>query len=211
MARTKKSIPRRAGRAAKRNLGGNVEMQVGPDYRDTYDSMNKDVLGDDDSDSDGDFDFKGKGNLFQRGEEEEQEPQDPPYMLFDFRRGRDDFPENVTIVNAKRAEELLEKATAAAEEAAKLKKSDKDDDDDAGKEKKADAAFNVVGTGVGTGTASGSGGVSWGESKVVDTEDGDDNGIADAVFETLKDGSTALVVKPGFRIRLDLTNLLNGS
>lgn len=177
---------------------------MGPDYDATYDSYNKDVLGDDDSDSDGDYDFKGKGK--RRDEEEDQEQQETPFMLFDFRRGVDHFPENVQIVDSKKAEELLEKATAAAEEAAKLKKSDKDDEDDVGKDKKADASYSGTGTGTGTTTQT-----SWGESKGGDDADSkDDNGISDAVFETLKDGSTALVIKPGYRLKLDLSSLLEG-
>ena len=38
----------------------------------------------------------------------------PPYMFFDFRKGADVWPSNVELVDPKRADELLEKATAAA-------------------------------------------------------------------------------------------------
>lgn len=205
MARTKQTARKSTGRKVPRApRGGAGEVNVGPDYDQDYDDFNKDILGDGDSDSEDDgYDikkFKGR-----RDDDEEQQQGNEPYMLFDFRKGKDCFPENVDLIDAKRAENLLEKATAAAEEAAKMKKKD-GEEDDAGKDKK------TADTGTTGGYSSYSSTTAWGESKGGEetATDNDDNGIGDAVFETLKDGSTALIIKPGYRLRLKLADLLEG-
>jgi hypothetical protein len=202
MARTKQTA-RKTGRGAPRApRASSAEATVGPGYDQEYDDFNKDILGDGESDSDDDnYDYKKfKGR---RGEDEEEQNQgNEPFMLFDFRKGKEFFPENVDLIDAKRAEELLEKATAAAEEAAKMKKKEGEEDLDAKDKKTAD-----------TGTTSYSS-TAWGESKkgeeTTTASDEADNGIRDAVFETLKDGSTALIIKPGYRLRLRLSDLLAG-
>lgn len=203
MARTK-STSRKSGRKAPRAPRANGEVTVGPDYDQEYDDFNKDILGDGDSDSEDDgYDFnKFKGR---RDDDDDQQQQgNEPYMLFDFRKGKEFFPENVDLIDAKRADTLLEKATAAAEEAAKMKKKE-GEDDDTGKEKK------TADTGTTTGGYSSYSSTTWGESKGDETAvDNDDNGIGDAVFETLKDGSTALIIKPGYRLRLRIADLLEG-
>lgn len=104
--------------------------------------------------------------------------------------GPEKWPENVELVDHKTAEELLEKATLAAEEAAKLKKKDGDDEDG----KKDSVSWTTTDT--------------W--TDVQETKDAPGGLHPDAVFETLKDGSTAFVIKPGFRLKLKLNDLLEG-
>ncbi len=210
MARTKQTTRKsRGGKTprAPRNVNGS-DPTVGPNYDQEYDDYAADILGgESDSDSDDGYDFKPKGFGRSRGDDDEDNQQgNEPYMFFDFRKGKKEFPDCCDIIDQKKAESLLEKATLAAEESAKLKKKDGEegggDDGKDGKEKK---------TGE-TGTTYASV-TSWGESKssaAEETTEPEDNGINDAVFETLKDGSTALILNPGFRLRLRLNDLLEG-
>jgi hypothetical protein len=165
----------------------------------------------DDSDEDT-FDFDSKRNRHgrnRRGEEEEEE--EASYMLFDFRRGREQWPSNVEMVDSKRYEELLLAATAAAEAAAKKKKKTGGDGDD-------DGDFPIHGSPSGKGKGKSSGGVSWDsfsfddENDKVDESDVNKRDVcpADAVFETLGDGSTALILPPGYRLKINCEELLKG-
>eukprot|EP01038_Epipyxis_sp_PR26KG_P004031 gene4031-5768_t len=169
---------------------------VNPDHMDNYDTFDQDVIGNtgDDapagSDSDDDYDREksGKKRAKKFGQDEEEEK--APYMFFDFRRGTTGWPSNVEYVDQKRADDLLDKATAAAEEAAKAKK--KDGDEEGGKK---DSMT----------------GISWDSVGMDAAEDEPTVGIhPEATFETLKDGSTALLVKPGYRLKLKLNELLEG-
>ncbi len=167
---------------------------------------------DDSDESDEDkFDFDSKRNRHgrnRRGEEEEEE--ESPYMLFDFRRGKEKWPSNVEMVDAKRYEELLLAATAAAEAAAKNKKK-------AGGEGDEDGEYPAPGgspSGKGKGKSGGS--VSWGswgfdeEDKTEESTNKPDICPEDAVFETLGDGSTALILPPGYRLKINCEELLKG-
>jgi hypothetical protein len=115
-------------------------------------------------------------------------------MFFDFRKGTEVWPTCCELVDPKRADELLEKATSAAEEAAKKKK--KDDDEDGNKKDS------------GTGTSYSS--VAWDSTPDVEEEEDVYKLHPDATFETLKDGSSALLLKPGYRLRLKLNDLQEG-
>ena len=163
-----------------------------------YDSLAKDVIGDDgNSDEEESYEYGGKDKSKgrqRRGQEEEDKI--PDYMFFDFRRGKEFWPTNVEIVDPKRCEDLLAKATAAAEEAAKLKKKENDDD-----ENKKDSGTSVGFSSDYSYTAGGD-----------DDAEGEENGAnhPDVSFEVLKDGSTALVIKPGCRLKIKLNDLLNG-
>jgi hypothetical protein len=206
MARTKQTA-RKSGKIPRKRAPAATDAGVRAAYDQEYDSFNQDVLGDsaDDSDSDdGGYSFKGKGR---RDDEEDQQQTDTPaYMLFDFRKGKKDFPENVEYIDSKRVESLLEKATAQAEEAAKMKKKDKEDDDDGDKKKGGDAAVGpTVGPSLNTSSSYNY------DTKAEDTTtEEQDNGVGETVFETLKDGSTALIIKPGYRLKLKLSSLLEG-
>jgi hypothetical protein len=101
--------------------------EVETDYERDFDTYGKDVLGDDDSGDEGAQMDKDRGKK-RGGKRRDEEEEKAPYMLFDFRRGLESFPQNVELVNAQRANELLEKATKDAEEAAKLKKKEEEDD-----------------------------------------------------------------------------------
>jgi hypothetical protein len=187
--------------------------------RGLYNSLNADVLGED-SGSDEDYTSysydsskkkgKKKGGFGEDAEDEKKE--EASYMFFDFRKGLKSWPENVELIGAKRAQELTEKALLIAEESARSKKSAKEEEEDkaGGKSKsKKDAKEGESGK---TATTS----VGWdssaeGSSKKTEEKSGDFTIVPeDAVFETLKDGSTALILRNGYRIRLNLSNLLEG-
>jgi len=171
----------------------NVISDVKADFVNDYDSLAKDVIGDDGSESDEDREEKGKGR--NRRSHDEDKEKDPEYMLFDFRKSLL-WPTNVELIDMRTYEKLLEKATAAAEEAAKLKKKDNEDDDSKKRES-------------GTATVSIDTSVAW-EDTNADEEENEDSGYSQAEFETLKDGSNALIIKPGFRLKLRLKDLLDG-
>jgi hypothetical protein len=71
------------------------EVDVGPDDGQDFDTLAKDVIGDDGSDSDNDFD-KNKKPAFKFGDDdqEEEESKEPAFMFFDFRRGIASWPAN---------------------------------------------------------------------------------------------------------------------
>ena len=166
------------------------------------------MLGEDDSGSDDDFDYKKKEKKFGEDEDNNEETK-IPFMFFDFRHGKEKFPENVTLVDSKMAADLLEKATAEAEENAKAnKKNNENDAEDLTGDKKSGAVEGPVGPG-------GSGGTSMWDAYDTKKSGGDkdepeDNGLADATFEVLRDGSTALLIKSGYRLKLNLNELLEG-
>lgn len=165
---------------------------MNPDHANEFDDFHDDVVGEEEADSDEEDRDKGKKR---RGyDDQEDENKLPPYMFFDFRKGSETWPSNVELVDPKRADELLEKATAAAEEAAKKKK--KDDDEEGNKKDS------------GTGTSYSS--VAWDSTPDVDEDEDMYKLHPDATFEVLKDGSSALIMKPGYRIRLKLNDLQEG-
>jgi hypothetical protein len=185
MARIKKKL------ASTLDGGG---VNVNPDRANEFDDFNDDLAGDEEGESDDDERDKGKRRPGGFDEPEETKP--PSYMFFDFRKGAETWPTNVELVDPKRAEELLEKATSAAEEAAKKKK--KDDDED-----------NKKDSGTGTGGVSFMSG-GWDSTPDEDEEDDMCRLHPDAEFETLKDGSSALLLKPGYRLKLKLNDLQEG-
>ncbi len=172
-------------------------VNVNADHAQEFDDFHDDLLGEDEAGSDEDDRDKGrKKRGF--GEEEDDANKLPSYMFFDFRKGADVWPSNVELVDPKRADELLEKATAAAEEAAKKKK--KDDDDEGGNKKDS-----------GVGSTHNYSSVAWDSTPDVEEEEEDVFKLhPDATFETLKDGSSALIIKPGFRLRLKLNDIQEG-
>jgi hypothetical protein len=108
-------------------------------------------------------------------------------------RGKTAWPETAELVDQKRAEQLLERAVAAAELAAKMKKKDGDEPEDGGKKASA------------TGTNA-----SW-DADLDGESDSVVQGVpSDATFEVLSDGSQALIIKPGFRLKLDLSDIEEG-
>lgn len=167
--------------------GGNIVDEVT-----AYDALSKDITGTEDSGSDDDDDF-GKGRRGNKTPEDGEEKQ-PEYMFFDFRKGAAGFPLNCEIVDANRAQELLEKQTVAAEDALKSKKSEEGDGDGANK------SGNKFGPSM-----------SWGSSRAEEPDNYDNAAqISEATFEVLQDGSTALIMKPGFRLKLKLNDLNEG-
>lgn len=107
--------------------------------------------------------------------------------FFDFRKGIKEWPSNAELVDQKAAESLLEKAMLAAEELAKLKKKDSDTVEEEGKQGKSKDNKE----------ASSSASKAW--SVEGDEDDAEAKIHPETAFETLKDGSSALIIKPGFR------------
>ena len=164
------------------------------DETQAYDSLSKDLIGGDDSGSEDDDDYGKRGKKKDPRGDDEEKP--PDFMFFDFRKGSDFFPSNCEIIDPSRAEVLLEKQTTIAEEALKLKKSDKADDPaDDGEAKGGEKVA-----------------VSWhGAGGDDDSEEYDAKAqVQEATFEVLQDGSYALVMKPGYRLKLNLQELLQG-
>jgi hypothetical protein len=203
-----KSASRRADSKTGKQTAGNAT-----DYATEYNTLADDVVGED---SESDEEDKSKKKRRNRDDDDSEKP--TPYMLFDFRkyetviqcilriraesvvfiRGKAAWPENAELVDQKRAEELLEKAVAVAEEAAKMKKKDGDETEDGGGKKSS-----------GTGSSSG---VSWDDDySGGNAESSAPKGLhPEAAFETLSDGSQALIMKPGFRLKIDLSDIEHG-
>jgi hypothetical protein len=181
-------------------FGSNNKVTINPDHENNFDSLADDVLaadekagGDEDDDDDSDYEpGKKRGDKKKNRGEEEPEDTSPPYMLFDFRRGPDNWPKHCELVDPTRADELLEKAQTAIEAAAKSKK---DEDEEKGKK--------------GTGDKDKEHGVEWATVEE-EKEEKRDFLHPDAVFETLKDGSTALVLQSGYRLKLSLADIFEG-
>ena len=187
---------------------------TGPtDYSHEYDELDADVLGDNASDEEPNYEDKKKKKKKKRGfgfGEEEEKEEEAAYMLFDFRRGEHKWPENVELVDREKAQSLLEKAKEAAVKAAKEKKEQE--------KKEGEGGSKYSGVSGGKGYGGGNAG-SWSSSSQQSsgTENGDskdskdsDHAPKDARFEKLKDGSTALIVPAGTRLRLDLREILEG-
>jgi len=198
MARTKKIFKKgllpNSGAAKATTV---TKVEVGADYADDYDSFEKDLANQDDSDDD-DYDYDKEKDRENRGQEEEEEEKEPAYMLFDFRRGPTEWPLNVEYVDPKRAEELLEKATtAAAEEAAKSQKKEGDEESKKGGENKKSSYSSYS---------------SYSTYNMDDTPEKlkKFEPPPESCFEVMKDGSYALIVKPGHRLKLVLSEILEG-
>ena len=73
------------------------------DYEMDFDDLDKDVLGDDDG-ADSDNEFKPIKKKKKQGKKEEES-----FMLFDFRRGENRWPENTELIDSKKAKELHRK------------------------------------------------------------------------------------------------------
>eukprot|EP01033_Poteriospumella_lacustris_P010457 gene10460-7435_t len=207
---TKKAGKKKAGNPFAAGLlfgnNGGDKSAVKPDHENNFDTLADDVLNageekgglDDGSDSDSDAETnKAKRDRKKRGEEEEEGEKVPPYMLFDFRKGAESWPKNCEMIDPKRFDELLEKATQAAEAAAKSSKKkdgeegDEDKDKDKSKKDK-DKDWDA-----------------WGDDSA-EKEEKRDFLHPEAVFETLKDGSTALVLQAGYRLKLSLGDIFDG-
>lgn len=178
-------------------------VTVENDHVDSFDGYIDDIIGPEDE-IDSDEEEKNKKNRYDQQQEEEDDGNKlPPYMFFDFRKGLDQWPSNVELIDPKRADELLEKATIQLEEQLKRKKKDDNDDND-----------NIKGEGNGVTFSSSSSG--WGSSSattVVEDEVAESTSQSlhpDISFETLKDTSTALIIKPGYRLKLKLNDLQDG-
>ena len=172
-----------------------------------------------DSEDDDPFDFDRKKK---HRDEDDDEEENVPYMLFDFRQGSTKWPEGVELVNQERANDLLEKAKeAAAAEAKRMQEKELKDKDGKGGDPKGGKEKGKKGRGTGTGgigpqLPKGSQNYAewWLDSPRNAEEEEepikDTSAPEGAKFETLNDGSTALLVQPGTRLKLDCSNLLEG-
>jgi hypothetical protein len=157
--------------------GGEAKLEV--EYSQLYNPLSKDVMGDEDEDED-----------FQPNKDNNasDDSKDPAYILFDFRQGIQAWPTNAELIDNEVAESSIEKATLEAEERAKLKKKDNE-------EEKKDGAPGVSAASTTYSMSSG------GKGKTTKYEEPKTEVKIhpETLFETLKDGTTALIVKPGFR------------
>ena len=164
----------------------------GSDFANDYNDLIDDILHESDDDSD-----DGHGMDLRRTKkgDDEGDDKEPKYMFFDFRRGPEHWPDNVELVDPKRADALLEKATTEANARIQLMS---DDVDNKGGKAKVDV-----------------GGM---DSEFDDDSDDEDQEESDqksklaanVPFRILPDGSHALVIEPGFRLKLDLSDLSKG-
>lgn len=155
------------------------KREVLPDHSENFGSFADDVIGDEDDSDEDDYEKSKKRRDYE--DENDEKNKVPSYMFFDFRRGDESWPANVELVDPQRAEELLTAATAAAEDAAKKKKEEDDENTKGGKSSGTSPSY------------------SWEASKSSRNDD-DEEAFklpADATFETLRDGSKALIIKPG--------------
>lgn len=168
------------------------------DVANTYGSLAADVLEGEDSDSDEEFNpNKMKASGGKKNRQDENNNKHPDFMFFDFRKGAEGFPLNCEIIDPAKAELLLEKQTADVLEALKSKK--KDGDESKGGEAGGGDDFAV----------------GWGAALITRDEtalsrEELDSLLAETTFDVLNDGSTALVMKPGYRLKLRLNDLLEG-
>lgn len=156
--------------------------------------MIDDVLHESDDDSDG-----GNGmdlRQSKRGGDEGDDKKEPKYMFFDFRRGAEHWPDNVELVGLKRADALLEKAMEAAN--ARIQLMSDDGDNKGGKGK-----VDMMGFGNDDFDD---------ESEEEEQQESEQksNVGSNAPFRKLPDGSHALVIEPGFRLKIDLSDLSKG-
>lgn len=199
--------------------GSKVVTNVKSDYGNDFGELMSDVLamktekgkGEEVSDSDEEFDTgkeKKKPSAAAKKIPEGDEGKDQvPYMLFDFRRGADNWPKNCQLVDPKTFEDLVTKASKAAEKLAAKSKTKKD----------GEAKEDEGGGGRGKG-------ISVGWSAAADSDEEDENEEnnnnektknenkkeSGATFETLRDGSTALILPAGHCLKLNLADLPEG-
>eukprot|EP00808_Paulinella_micropora_P001194 g79821.t1 len=94
------------------------------DYENQYGEFDDDVVGSDDEASGSDDGLSGlqardsgdTSGLFGNQFGQTAAKEDQPFLTFDFRRGANKWPEGVTLVSPKLAEELLKQAKEAAQE-----------------------------------------------------------------------------------------------
>jgi len=189
------------------------------DYDQTFDDLLDDVLGEE-SDSDSD---SNRFSMFDRDKDKKEElsgDNTKPFLLFDFRRGPEKWPEGCTMVDYKTAEKQI---TQIKEEVANSNKTAKA----RGKDTKMDAKDDKEKDDPWAGALMMGSMESWGsdmemmrtnwdrerdvgfaeEKKGVEPEVISTKAPEEAKYETLKDGSSALIVPAGTRLKLDLNAL----
>jgi hypothetical protein len=174
---------KKAKKAKKAGSGGRPT-----DYLHEYNDLDEDVLGsgsDSDDDQWSNMPMRGKGAKGKKKKGEEEDKDNGSYMLFDFRRGPGQWPNCVEVIDAEKGAEMTEKAK---EEILKKGKKGKGGDDGAFfTDSSSDDDFGSD-----------------------DEETMESTAPPDAEFETLRDGSTAYVLPPGCRIKLNLSDILKG-
>jgi hypothetical protein len=181
------------------------------DQTKVFGSLADDVLVDEESDSEDEFEY-GKAKRGKAKAKGSRDPSNdvPEYMFFDFRKGPGGFPSNVSIIDPSKAESILEKQTADALEAMKHKeklKEKKEDDDE---------IVITKSVTIGPVAAEDSFLEGWDTTAAAPAEDSEapkrelEQQLREAEFEVLNDGSMALIMKPGYRLQLDLSEILEG-
>jgi hypothetical protein len=156
--------------------GGEATLE--PDYSQLYNSLAKDVIGEE-------FEDQAKE------EEQTDENKEPAYILFDFRHGIQSWPDAAELIDDATADAIVDKSKQEAEEKAKKKKKDSEEKKDAGSGAAAPKTTATAGpANKGKGKTN---------TKVVKDEPKKPKIHDQTEFELLKDGTTALLIKPGFR------------
>ncbi|KAJ8602501.1 hypothetical protein CTAYLR_001253 [Chrysophaeum taylorii] len=196
-------------------LGDVGEVQVG-DYATAYSGLAADVLGDEPSET-------AETSRPQKGGKRRSSlgDGDAASKLFDWRRGPTTWPEGVELIGPREAQALIDAARAEAEKAA-----EKEKDDDVGYDLSRDDDVNDLKDFFDEPTYAGPANrPPGGESFALDDDaDDDDDGAhrpsttarkkarsapSGAKYRRLKDGSWALEVAPGARLKLDLASLVS--
>jgi len=163
-------------------------------------NLEDDVIGEDEGDSDDDYNHYDK--RVGEDKKEDDDEKEPDYMQFDFRRGH--WPQSAELIDAKAAEEEVEESVKRLEELAKLKKNDNDSKSVSSKESgKATVSYSFKTQG---------GQSQYANDGYVDKLRASEKRSEElAVFESVKSGSpTSLILQPGYRLKLNLSNLLDG-
>lgn len=181
----------------------NKELTTATDYSKEYESFEKELALDQDED---DAESDEEVARSDRGQEEE-EHKDADYMFFDFRGGSTAWPANVEYVDSIRAEQLTKFATEKAENII--------NEGGIEEEKSVPSVIRQV--------VKEEFGVRTEMDTVLSDDEFDDKAVVvpsparsestvhgDTSFEVLQDGSMALIVKPGCRLKLNLEELLVG-
>ena len=186
---------------------------------DDYGDLISDILGDTGKKKRANDDSSKNPFGSQRNNEEEDSK--VPHLLLDFRRGKSDWPDGVEVVNEEKYKVLLQSEKDEIAKKSAKKEPGKEGINTQG------MGSNDVNAGVGF---SGIFGMSWDsimdlsdsdDSDNEDDRDGGDGGFAtyktiddvrvkapdDANFEMLSDGSTALLLRPGQRLKIELADL----
>ena len=195
----------------RRHQPSNFDHGVPVDYENNFQDLDDDILGSEEGSDEETGLFEagtsrrrcGRRNN-RRGDERSEvggakKDEEAVQMFFDFRLGRNAWPSTVEVVDPKRAQDLLAKAKEAAR-AQVLREKEREEGKQGAAARQTSVTFQHTGD--------------YPVARGDDDQGGEAEGLTTASehvkFETLSDGSTALSLQPGERLRLNLEGLLRG-